>query len=430
MNKKEDFSIGIAGLGTVGTATIKLLEKEIYNINKKAGKEIKIVAVSANNFSKERDIDISKYEWEENPEKLATRDDIDAVVELIGGSDGIAKKLAFSCVQNKKFFITANKALIAKHGYDLNKKILKIDKGIYYEAAVAGAIPIINGIKNGLISNNIYDIEAILNGTCNYILSDMTNNGSSFKESLIKAKKLGFAEADPTFDIEGIDSAHKLAILGMLAYGVKPDLNKIHIEGITSISAEDIKYVKRIGYVIKLFCIAKLDNNKLDFRVHPSLISESSIPASINGALNAVFIKGDYSNMITFIGEGAGADPTASSVVSDIINACRNNNFKQDISFLSPGLKYTDISSRKGKYYIRFIVKDIAGVLASITTIINNNDISLDSVIQDSNKGEEFSYIIILTHETNELNVKNAINDINNLDTLIIEPQLIRVENI
>lgn len=430
MSHGEVFSIGIAGLGTVGTATIKLLENEIKNINLKAGKEVKIVAISAKDLSKNREIDISKYEWEKNPENLAKRNDLDAVVELIGGSEGIAKNLAYSSIKNNKFFITANKALIAEHGYDLNKKILKSDKGIFYEASVAGAIPIINAINNGIVSNNISGIEAILNGTCNYILSDMTNNNSSFEESLTKAKNLGFAEADPSFDIEGIDSAHKLGILGMLAYGAKPDLNNIYIEGITNISAEDIKYAKRLGYIIKLFCIAKLENFKLDFRVHPSLIIQSTIPANINGALNAVFIKGNYSNIITFIGEGAGANPTASAVVSDIINACRNNNIKQNISFSNKLLKYSDISLRKGKYYLRFIVKDIAGVLASISTILNNNNISLDSVIQDSNKGEEFNYIVVLTHETNELDVKKAISDINKLDTIMIEPQLIRVENI
>ena len=426
----NNFSLGIVGIGTVGTATVKLLEKEIDNVNHKSGKNIIIKAISSKNFSKCRDIDISKYEWEEDPEKLVVREDIDAIVELIGGSDGIAKKLAYSSIKNKKHFITANKALIAKHGYDLNKSILDADVSIYYEAAVAGAIPVINGIKNGLISNNILKIEAILNGTCNYILSDMTNNGSSFKESLIKAKELGFAESDPTFDIEGIDSAHKLVILGMLAYGAKPDINKVYIEGISSVSSEDIKYANRLGFIIKLFCIAKIENNKLDFRVHPSLISSTAMPATINGALNAVFIQGDSSNTITFIGEGAGAYPTASSVVSDIINAARNHKLKNNLIFLNQKLKYKDIINRIGKYYIRFIVQDVAGVLANITAILNNNNISLDSVLQDSNKGEEFNYIIILTHETNELDVNNAINKIKSLDTVLIKPHLIRVEKI
>jgi homoserine dehydrogenase len=258
----------------------------------------------------------------------------------------------------------------------------------------------------------------------------MTNNGSSFKESLIKAKELGFAESDPTFDIEGIDSAHKLVILGMLAYGAKPDLNKVYIEGISSVSSEDIKYTKRLGFIIKLFCIAKIKNNKLDFRVHPSLISSTAMPATINGALNAVFIQGDSSNKITFIGEGAGAYPTASSVVSDIINAARNHKLKNNLIFLNQKLKYEDIINRIGKYYIRFIVQDVAGVLANITAILNNNNISLDAVLQDSNKGEEFNYIIVLTHETNELDVNNAINKIKSLDTVLIKPHLIRVENI
>jgi homoserine dehydrogenase len=426
----NNFSIGIIGLGTVGTATIKLIEKEIESINRKSGKNIIIKAISAKKYSKKRDIDITKYEWEDNPEQLAMRDDIDAVIELIGGSDGLAKNLAYSAIKNKKHFITANKALIAKHGYDLHMSILDTSVSIYYEAAVAGAIPIIDSIKNGLISNNILEIEAILNGTCNYIMSDMTINKTSFEESLKKAQELGFAESDPAFDIEGIDSGHKLVILGMLAYGVKPDLDKVFIEGITSITSEDIKYATRLGFVIKLFCIARQEKNKLDFRVHPSLIPLNALPASINGALNAVFIQGDYSNKITFIGEGAGANPTASSVVSDIINAARNHKLKNNLSFLNQKLEYKDIIDRVGRYYIRFVVQDVAGVLANITTILNNKNISLDSVVQDRNKGEDFNNIIVLTHETKELDIRNAINDIDNLDTVLMNPHLIRVENI
>ena len=426
----NNFSIGIVGLGTVGTATIQLLEKKIESINFKSGKNIIIKAISSKNFSKKRNIDLTKYEWENNPEKLAIRDDIDAVVELVGGSDGISKNLAFSAINNEKHFITANKALIAKHGFELYKNIIGKNTSIYYEAAVAGAIPIINGIKNGLVSSNIIGIEAILNGTCNYIMSDMTSNNISFQDSLKTAQELGFAEADPSFDIEGIDSAHKLVILGMLAYGAKPNLDKVFIEGITSITSEDIKYASRLGFVIKLFCIAKLEKNKLDFRVHPSLIPLNSLPASINGALNAVFIQGDYSNKITFIGEGAGADPTASSVVSDIINAARNHKLKNNLSFLDQKLEYKDIIDRVGRYYIRFVVQDVAGVLANITTILNNKNISLDSVVQDRNKGEDFNNIIVLTHETNELDVRNAIKEIGNLDTVLMDPHLIRVENL
>ena len=426
----NNFSIGIVGLGTVGTATIQLLEKKIESINFKSGKNIIIKAISSKNFSKKRNIDLTKYEWENNPEKLAIRDDIDAVVELVGGSDGISKNLAFSAINNEKHFITANKALIAKHGFELYKNIIGKNTSIYYEAAVAGAIPIINGIKNGLVSSNIIGIEAILNGTCNYIMSDMTSNNISFQDSLKTAQELGFAEADPSFDIEGIDSAHKLVILGMLAYGAKPNLDKVFIEGITSITSEDIKYASRLGFVIKLFCIAKLEKNKLDFRVHPSLIPLNSLPASINGALNAVFIQGDYSNKITFIGEGAGADPTASSVVSDIINAARNHKLKNNLSFLNQKLEYKDIIDRVGRYYIRFVVQDVAGVLANITTILNNKNISLDSVVQDRNKGEDFNNIIVLTHETNELDVRNAIKEIGNLDTVLMDPHLLRVENL
>ena len=430
MNNTNSFSLGIVGLGTVGLATLKLLENQLDNINKKSGKKIIIKAISAKDKNKSRSIDVSKYDWEESPLKLTERGDIDAIVELIGGSDGLAKELAYSSIKNNKLFITANKALIAKYGYDLNEKVLKKDSAVYYEAAVAGAIPVINSIKDGLVSNNIISIYAILNGTCNYILSDMTNNSKSFADALIKAKELGFAEADATFDIEGIDSAHKLVILGLLAYGAKPNLDKVYIEGITSIKAEDIKYAGRLGYKIKLICIASIDNNKLDFRVHPALCLSESLSAGIGGALNAIFIEGDYSKKLTFIGEGAGAEPTASSVVSDIINAAKSNKFLNNFHSIKNEREYKNIISRVGKYYLRLLVSDKTGVLASITSILNENDISLDSVIQEGNENLEEKYLIILTHDCNELNIINAINKIENLDTIIIKPHLIRVEKI
>lgn len=430
MDNSKSFSIGLVGLGTVGSATLKLLENQLININQKSGKKIIIKAISAKDKNKNRNIDINKYDWEESPLALAEREDIDAIVELVGGSDGLAKKLAYTAIENNKYFITANKALIAKYGYDLHDKASNKDLAIYYEAAVAGAIPVINSINDGLVSNNIISIHAILNGTCNYILSDMTNNSNSFEDALIKAKELGFAEADPTFDVEGIDSAHKLVILGLLAYGAKPDLKKVYVEGITSIEAEDIKYANRLGYKIKLICIASLEKNKLDFRVHPALCLSGSICSGIGGALNAVFLEGDYSKKLTFIGEGAGAEPTASSVVSDIINAAKSNKFLNSFRSIKNVREYKKITSRVGKYYIRLLVNDKPGVLASITSVLNENGISLDSVIQEGNESEEKKYIIILTHDCNELNINNAINKIDSLGSLIGKSYLIRVENI
>ena len=430
MNNSKSFRLGVVGLGTVGIATLKLLESQLSNINNKSGKEVIIKAVSAKDKNKNRNIDISNYEWEESPVNLAKREDIDAIVELVGGSDGLAKELAYSAIENNKYFITANKALIAKYGYDLHQMSSNKEIEIYYEAAVAGAIPVINSIKEGLVSNNIISIYAILNGTCNYILSDMTNNGKSFDEALIKAQELGFAEADPTFDIEGIDSAHKLVILGLLAYGAKPNLDEVYVEGITKIQAEDIKYAERLGFKIKLICIASIDNNSLDFRVHPALCESESIGAGIGGALNAIFLEGDYSKKLTFIGEGAGAEPTASSVVSDIINAAKCNKFSINFNSVKNTRKYKNILSRVGKYYLRLLVNDKTGVLASITSLLNENDISLDSVIQEGKEKEENKYIIILTHDCDELNINNAINEIGKLDTIIGKPYLIRVEKI
>ena len=426
----ETFNIGVAGLGTVGTATIKLIEDNINEISEKSGKKIIIKAVSAKDNSKDRSINLKRYYWEKDASNLAKREDIDAVVELIGGSDGIAYDLIKNAIKNNKHVITANKAFVSAHGYEIINEIKNRKVGFYYEASVVAAIPIINSIKYGLISNNVIKIEAILNGTANYILSDMTMNDSSFNNSLLKAQELGYAEADPSFDVNGTDSAHKLSILGMLSFGIKPDISKIYIEGISNISIEDIKYANRLGYIIKLFCLADRKNNILDFRVHPALVSKEEIISKVNGALNAIFLKGNYSSKVTFIGEGAGADPTASSVVSDIINAAINHNDVSNLNIKFKKCSYKSIFDRYGAYYIRIKVKDLKGVLANITSIFNDFNISLDSVIQDSSKNNTFRYIVALSHMVKEIDMINAIKTISKLKTNIGKPQFIRVEKI
>ncbi|SVD40732.1 uncharacterized protein METZ01_LOCUS393586, partial [marine metagenome] len=262
---KKSFSIGIAGLGNVGSATVKLIQKNSNLINSRAGIPIKIVAVSARRSSMKRKIKISEYDWENDVLNLSDREDIDAVVELIGGADGIAKSLVMSSLKKGKTVITANKALLALHSTKINKIIMAQKTNFYFEAAVASAIPIINAINTGISSNQIKHIKAILNGTCNFILSDMKENNSSFIVALKKAQKLGFAESNPNFDIEGVDAAQKLSILGMLAFGVQPKLKNIYTEGIEKISNLDMTYSERLGYSIKLFCIANLNNSILDF---------------------------------------------------------------------------------------------------------------------------------------------------------------------
>ena len=429
---KKSFSIGIAGLGNVGSATVKLIQENSNLINARAGIPIKIVAVSARRSSMKRKIKISEYDWENDVLNLSDREDIDAVVELIGGADGIAKNLVMSSLQKGKTVITANKALLASHSTKINKIIMAQKTGFYFEAAVASAIPIINVINTGISSNQINHIKAILNGTCNFILSDMKENNSSFIVALKKAQKLGFAESNPNFDIEGVDAAQKLSILGMLAFGVQPKVNNIYTEGIEKISNLDMTYSERLGYSIKLFCIANLNNSILDFRVHPALITTNSIASHVRGALNAVFIEGDYSNKLTFIGEGAGPNPTASSVVSDIINAAKNrNNNNNNLLNNVTEYPYKSINERVGPYYIRFLVADVRGVIASITSCLNKNDISLDSIIQDGKTtGESQSHIVVITHKTKENNIIKAIALIRKMDTVLIEPQVIRVEEI
>ena len=429
---KNFFSIGIAGLGNVGSATINLIKQNNSLITKNAGIPIKIVAVSARNKFAKRNIKIEDFDWEENATALAYRDDIDAVVELIGGEGGVAKELIMSSLNNGKHVITANKALLAKHGNEIKDLVLKKKVGIYYEAAVAAAIPIINAINFGISSNQINRIQAILNGTCNFVLSEMKNNNSSFDSALQKAKDFGFAEVDSSFDIDGIDSSQKLSILGMLAYSAIPEVEKIYTEGIKNISKIDMYYSEKLGYSVKLFCIANLQGKSLDFRVHPALIAEDTIASHVSGALNSVFIEGDFCNRLTFIGEGAGPNPTASSVVSDIINSARNRT-QTNYSLFSEMKKYNYISidDRVGAYYIRFLVKDIRGVISNITSILNENSISLDSIVQDSkNKKKSEVNIVVITHETKEKNINKAIELVNKLESVLEQPRVIRVEKI
>ena len=429
---KNFFSIGIAGLGNVGSATVNLIKQNNSLIAKNAGTPIKIVAVSARNKFAKRNIKIEDFDWEENATALAYRDDIDAVVELIGGEGGVAKELIMSSLNNGKHVITANKALLAKHGNEIKDLVLKKKVGIYYEAAVAAAIPIINAINFGISSNQINRIQAILNGTCNFVLSEMKNNNSSFDSALQKAKDFGFAEVDSSFDIDGIDSSQKLSILGMLAYSAIPEVEKIYTEGIRNISKVDVYYSEKLGYSVKLFCIANLQGKSLDFRVHPALIAEDTIASHVSGALNSVFIEGDFCNRLTFIGEGAGPNPTASSVVSDIINSARNRT-QTNYSLFSEMKKYNYISidDRVGAYYIRFLVKDIRGVISDITSILNENSISLDSIVQDSkNKKISKVNIVVITHETKEKNINKAIELVNKLESVLEQPRVIRVEKI
>ena len=429
---KKFFSLGIAGLGNVGLATVKLIQNNSDLIEKKAGIPIKITAVSARKRSKDRKINIDIYDWENDALTLSERKDIDAVVELIGGEEGIANKLVMSSLRKGKHVITANKALLASHSLEINRILLNTSSGFYFEAAVAAAIPIINVINTGISSNQINYIKAILNGTCNYILSEMKESNSSFDDALKRAQKIGLAESDPAFDIEGIDACQKLSILGMLAYGTKPEIKNIYTEGIKNISNLDMIYAERLGYSIKLFCIANFENKMLDFRVHPALIQLGSIASHVNGALNAIFLTGNYSKKLTFIGEGAGPDPTASSVVSDIINAAKNRNNNQKILLENiTEYPYLSIKERSGPYYIRFLVDDVKGVVANITSCLNENNISLESIIQEGdNKGQSGVNIVIITHDTKEYCMDKAINIIRKMKTVLEEPKVIRVEDI
>tara|TARA_B100000029_G_scaffold237851_1_gene234902 strand:- start:2690 stop:3985 length:1296 start_codon:yes stop_codon:yes gene_type:complete len=430
--KKKNFNIAIVGLGNIGSSLFKHLIANRESIKKKTNVNLEVKYVSAKSRTKKRKINIPRNKWLKNYLDASKRKDVDAVIELIGGSDGAAKKLVFNSIKNKKHVITANKALISKHGDELSKLAEKNKVNLEFEAAVAGGVPIIRVIKEGLITNTIHKIYGILNGTSNYILSKMLEKDMSFTDVLNQAKKLGYAESNPAADLNGDDAKSKIQILSSLAFNCLINRSKINVEGIKSIDQIDIKNAKLLGYKIKHLAIAELKNNKLIQRVHPCMIAANSYISNIDGVLNAIIIEGKPIGKFTIQGEGAGPGPTTSALVSDICSLLRGN-IKFPFSIPSKNRKKIaslDISEETFSSYIRLDVVDKTGVLSSITKILSKNKVSVKRLIQNPFKSKKFSSIIIISHRAKNSNLVKSINELSNKKFIINKPKFFRIEEI
>jgi homoserine dehydrogenase len=423
-------SVAVAGLGTVGAGVLKLLRDNADIVAARAGRPIAVTAVSARDRNKDRGVPISGLRWYEDPVALAADPAVDVIVELIGGSEGPARALVESAIAAGKPVVTANKALLAVHGAELAAAAEARGVPLAFEAAVAGGIPVIKAIREGLAGNRISRIAGILNGTCNYILTQMRERGREFAEVLADAQKLGYAEADPSFDIDGIDAAHKLAILAALAFGRPVAFDAVYVEGIRRISALDIAFATELGYRIKLLGIASHSEAGIETRVHPCMVPQSAPIARVDGVFNAVVAEGDFVGRVMLEGRGAGAGPTASAVVADLIDLARNRAtpvWGAAADALS-GAPSVPMSAHVGPYYIRLMVVDRPGVIADVTAILRDNGVSLESMLQRGRSPGEAVPVVLVTHETKESAMREAVARIAALGTVMEEPTLIRIE--
>jgi homoserine dehydrogenase len=430
--------LGIAGLGNVGGTLVKIIQRDHEALARKLGRDLVITAVAARNRSRDRGVDLSGYEWFDDPVALAKSDQIDLFVELIGGEDGPALAAIKAALDIGRPVVTANKALLAKHGVNLARLAEASGSQLGFEAAVAGGIPVIKTLREGLGSSRIERVYGIMNGTCNYILTRMGDEGISFEECLKAAQDLGYAEPDPTFDIEGYDTAHKLAILTSLCFGTEIAPDEVFVEGITTITAADIKVAADLGYKIKLLGIAERGPDGIEQRVHPTLVPKASAIAGVDGVLNAVALETDHVHELLLAGPGAGGPPTASSVLADILDIGRGTIVPPlgvPSSELAP-YRQAPMRAHEGGYYVRLNAKDVPGAFANIATRMAEVDISLESVIQRSDlrvndpAGEDVKTrtVVLITHSTMEATVREALARIADDGFIVGKPQLIRIE--
>jgi len=428
----EPLKVAIAGLGTVGAGTLEALRTRAEDIAARCGRSIKVTAVSARDKNKDRGIDLSSFNWFDNPVHMAKDADADVIVELIGGSSGTALEVTRAAFSSGRHVVTANKALIAEVGYALAQEAEAASVVMAYEAAVAGGIPIVKALKEGLAGNRISRVVGILNGTCNYILSKMEDSGRDFDDILAEAQELGFAEADPGFDIDGVDAAHKLAILASLAFGTKVQFGAVHTEGIRDISVLDFEYAKELGYRIKLLGIAGEANGKIYQRVHPCLIHKDGPLAAVDGSFNAVIAEGGFVGRSVYEGRGAGAGPTASAVIADLIDIATRR--------ISPifglpakrlrDLKAQPIADHVGAFYVRLTVLDKPGVFADISAMFRDENVSMESIIQRDHDAAGNAHIVIVTHDIKEVALRHALRDLGAQPTVVETPHVIRIEDV
>jgi homoserine dehydrogenase len=434
----KPINVGLLGIGTVGGGTFAVLLRNQEEISRRAGREIRVRLVADKDLARARQVVGKHAEVTDDANKVVAHPEIDIVVELIGGTR-IAKDLILAAIENGKHVVTANKALLATHGNEIFRAAQKKGVMVAFEAAVAGGVPIIKALREGLTANRIEWIAGIINGTSNFILSEMRDKGAAFSDVLAQAQKLGYAEADPTFDIEGVDAAHKLTIMAAIAFGVPMQFDKVYTEGISKLTREDIRYAEELGYRIKLLGITRRAANGIELRVHPTLIPTRRLIANVEGVMNAILVKGDAVGATLYYGAGAGAEPTASAVVADLVDVTRMHTadpehrvphlaFQPDRMADTPILPMEEVET---SYYLRLRVLDRPGVLADITRILADLSISIDAMVQkEPSEGEEQVDIIMLTHVTQEKNVNGAIQRIEALPVVSGKVTRIRLESL
>ena len=423
--------VGLAGLGTVGAGVVAMLRANADLVAARAGRPVVVTAVSARDRTRDRGVDLAGLTWFDDPVAMAADPALDVIVEVMGGSDGPARALVEAALSAGKPVVTANKALVAVHGAALAGLAERTGTTLAFEAAVAGGIPVIKALREGLAGNRISRVSGILNGTCNYILTVMREQGRDFADVLADAQKLGYAEADPAFDIDGIDAAHKLAILAALAFGRPVAFDAVHVEGIRGVSALDMGFAAELGYRIKLLGIARQTEAGVAARVHPCMVPHAAPIARVDGVFNAVVAEGDFVGRVMLEGRGAGAGPTASAVVADLVDIARDR--------VTPvwGAGSGDLSNAPsvgmeahvGAYYLRLMVVDRPGVIADVTAALRDAGVSLGSMLQRGRAPGEAVPVVLVTHETSEISMRAALARISSLDSVIENPALIRIEH-
>ncbi|HKI51089.1 MAG TPA: homoserine dehydrogenase [Geothermobacteraceae bacterium] len=431
----KQIKVGLLGFGTIGTGVVRLFQNNFDLIKDRTGLDIVLARIADLDITTDRGVQVDAALLTSDAHAVLDAEDIDIVIELIGGYEP-ARSFVLRAIENGKHVVTANKALLALHGEEIFAAADRNQVEVMYEASVGGGIPIITSLKENLCANRFLEVFGILNGTCNYILTRMTDEGEEFATILKDAQRAGYAEADPTFDVEGIDAAHKLALLVSLCFGTRIDFNAIYTEGISSLTPLDIQFAKDFGFKIKLLAIGKHENGSIEARVHPTMIPEKYPLAEVDGAFNAVRVNGDFVGPVMLYGQGAGMDATASAVMGDVMSLARSINAGRLPR--TPGLGHVDAAIKElpvkpmdevvGQYYLRFTTTDRPGVLAKISGVLGRYDISIASMVQPERHAAEAVPIVFMTHEAVEMNVRKALEEIDQFDFIREKTHLIRVE--
>ncbi|WP_424930399.1 homoserine dehydrogenase [Amaricoccus tamworthensis] len=422
--------LGVAGLGTVGTGVVKIVQRHGDLLASRCGRPVEITAVSARSRSKDRGVDLSTYAWEDDPMALAARDDVDVFVELMGGENGPALDAATKALQDGRHVVSANKAMLARHGQKLALAAEKSGVSLRFEAAVAGGIPVVKALTEGLAGNQITRVMGVMNGTCNYILTEMERTGRAYGDVLTEAQQLGYAEADPTFDVGGFDAAQKLALLAATAFGSQVDYDGLDIEGIDRVNLADIEHASELGYRIKLLGVANNSSDGVDARMKPCLVPENSAIGKLEGVTNMIVIEGDSIGQVVLSGPGAGEGPTASAVLGDITDIARGLNipaFGVPADRLKPAKRAA--ASPKAAYYLRFLLTDAPGALARVATVLGEGGISIDRMRQVQHAGPQ-APVLIVTHDTVRSTLDKVLQVIADLDVCLAPPVAIRIEDV